>query len=322
MRQITLIKVHPNIQLGHLYEHIFCTQIKKIFYDNGLFKYLDYYLKGTVYDKSGIIEIDLGLYTAEAQALAPQIAQIEISYTPEIISTAFTQLLAEEEQPIATDGLDAITTALAALHDQPWKNIDDFDLFDTKNTRRTSTPIRIADNSSLPSRRLEMRLHLDTEFANSHRELLPLFLQIAKVLAPTAQDALASNNGYYSGEMDLKFSKQHLYMKADMQVAHANDDSVDIHEDLELSKKTFTHITASGSLRRLISELQNLSYTHAPDLSPNIQDVLNETGIYIGTKGWSAIATNDNVTQLLTHMSIEIIFGRKREASRFVEYDH
>ena len=167
-----------------------------------------------------------------------------------------------------------------------------------------------------------MRLHLDTEFANSHRELLPLFLQIAKVLAPTAQDALASNNGYYSGEMDLKFSKQHLYMKADMQVAHANDDSVDIHEDLELSKKTFTHITASGSLRRLISELQNLSYTHTPDLSPNIQDVLNETGIYIGTKGWSAIATNDNVTQLLTHMSIEIIFGRKREASRFVEYDH
>lgn len=319
MQQITLTKIHPNIQLGHLYEHLFCTQVKKLFYNHGLFKYLDYYLSGTVHEKGGIIEIEIEFYTAEALALVSQIPDLKISVDPADISTAFTQLLAEEEVVIETNGLDSVTATLIELQTKPWQDMDDFGILDTKSIRHTSMPIYINENKLLPSRRLEIRLHLDADFAANHRRLLPLFLQIAKIITFTAQDILASENGYYPGDVVFQSKKHTVYMKADLQVAHANDQFIELSEDLDQCKKMLAYIDTTNSLQRLVRELHTTSYAYNPHTSPNIKAILNETDIYIGSRGWHEIATRDNINLLLSHASIELVFGRKKDIARLVK---
>ena len=107
MKRLALVKTSPEIQLGHLYEHIFCAHIHTLMRQHHLFPRLDYSVDGTTY-YGGIVHVDVELYTNAAIALTDQIIPLDITLNETTIFTATKQLLAEKEEPFDSAGYDNV----------------------------------------------------------------------------------------------------------------------------------------------------------------------------------------------------------------------
>lgn len=96
----------------------------------------------------GIICIDIELYTEAAITLSDNLPTLAIELNEETISIAATQILAEKEEPIGGTGYDNVRRALEDLHKQPWQNIDDIALIDTKKIRKKTDPFYIVEGKA------------------------------------------------------------------------------------------------------------------------------------------------------------------------------
>lgn len=314
MKRLILIKQSDSTHLAHLYEHIFCTHIEALFYDNHLFQCLDFSLIGRTYH-GGVVYIDMELYTEAATTLAKQIPTLEIKLNKTTIPTAASQLLAEEEEPFSSTGYDNVKRALKGLHAQPWQNIDGFGQLDTKTIRRRAYPFYIAEGKSLPSRKLTTSILLDVDFARSHRNLLPLFRQLAWLIAMNLQSVLAEKYAYYNQSDSYKKTGVKIGLLNSFKVAHAHDIDVDLTENLKTCFEVLRNIQRHNGFNRYATELSKISYNNHPDLAPDVGKNHEDTLIFIGSKGWQHIATPENCELLIKHMSIELKFGRKKVSS-------
>jgi hypothetical protein len=317
MKRLILIKQSNAIDLAHLYEHIFCMRIEEFFYNKHLFQYLDYSLVGKTYH-GGVVYIDLELYTQAAISLAKELQALAITLDEATITTAVMQLLAEEEEPLSGTGYDDVKQALETLHEQPWQDIDDVELVDVKGVRRRTKPFYIAEGKPLPARKLITGVLIDTAFAATHRELLPLFRQFAWLINSTLQGALPEANGYYSLKDVYKNTKETIGLFNTFKVANTNDMDVQLPDDLETCLEVVHDLQQYGAFAHYMDELCNLSYYDRPNLAPNLEKNYEDTLIFIGPKGWQKIATNENYELLLKHMSIEVKFGRDKVSQALV----
>lgn len=311
MKQLILIKKSESIHLAHLYEHIFCTHITTLFYENHLFQHLDYSLVGKTYH-GGVIYIDLELYTKAAISFADQISTLDIRLNKTTMSAAASELLAEVQAPLGGAGYNKVKQALKDLHRQPWQNIDDVALIDTKTIRRKAQPFYIVEGKSLPSRKLTVGILLDMNFARSHRELLPLFRQFAWFVTGNLQDVLANKYAYYSLIDAYKNTRQMIGLFNTFKVAHVHDTDVDLPDNLETCLKVVSDLQQHDSFNRYMTELRATSYYNHPSLAVNLEKNYEDTLIFIGPKGWQQIAIAENCELLLKHMSIELKFGREK----------
>ena len=308
MKQLILIKQSPTIQLGHLYEHIFCMYIDILLRKHRLVPRLDYALDGTMY-YGGIVYIEVELYTDAAIALSDALRTLTIKFDEDIITTAATQILAEKEEPLGSTGYDHVKRALEDLHAQPWQNIDDVGIIDTKNIRKKTGSFYIAEGKPLPARKLVIGVFLKAEFAKSHRELLPLFRQLAGLINASLQHKIASSYGYYSFDDMYKNTNSTIGVLNTFKVGNANDIEVDLADILGVCFDVIRDLRQCDAFGRYINELRNVSYYNHPGLAPNLEKNYENTHIFIGAKGWQKIATNENSELLLKYAYIEVKFG-------------
>jgi len=309
MKRLTLIKQSPAIQLGHLYEHIFCAHVDTFLYEHHLFPRLDYSLDGKMYH-GGIIYIDIELYTEAAIALSDNLPILTIELNEEIISIAATQILAEKEEPIGGTGYDNVKQALEDLHTHPWQNIDEVELIDTKDIRKKTGPFYIVEGRSLPARRLTTSISLDSQFASSHRELLPLFRQFAWLITSSLQGVLADTYGYFSQDDVFKGHGASVGVVNIFKVT--NDSEVDLSDTLATCLEVIRDLRQYKVFERYMGEFRAISYYNHSDSAPNIEKNYEDTLIFIGPKGWQKIAIRENYELLLKNISIEIKFGRDK----------
>lgn len=313
MKRLVLIKQSPAIQLGHLYEHIFCAHVDTFLYEHHLFPFLDYSLTGRTYE-GGIIAIMIDLYTDKAIQASDTIASLPIDVNEETIFTAATQILAEKEKPIASTGYDMVAKALTALHDQPWQNIDDLEITDTRRIGKKTGPFYIAEGKPLPARKLTVSTLLDTPFAASHNELLPLFRQIAWLMTASFQGTLSDTYGFFSHDDAFKNTSLTVAVLNSFSVANANDVDVNISDVLDTCTEVVDDLQKYGAFDRFTQELHTTSYYDRADTAPNFEKNYEDTHIFIGSKGWQKIATKENCDLLLQQTSIEIRFGKNKVA--------
>ena len=311
MKRLILIKQSPAIQLAHLYEHIFCCHVETFFYQNQLFPYVDYFLAARTLD-AGVIYIDLYLYTPAAIALAHRIPGLDIELNQATISIATRQLMAEKEEPLGSSGYDIVLAALAALQAQSWQNIDDVDTIDAKNMRRRAKPFYLAVGRPIRSRRLSTAVLLDPAFAAEHRELLPLFRQLAWVITASFQADLPDNYGYYSFDDHFRHNRQTTGLFNIFKVARTYGQEVDLAANLVTCLESIADLRRLGGFGRFLAELRQTSYRdrtdYAPDPIINYQDSL----IFMGSTGWWTIATSANFDLIMSHVSIELKYGRHK----------
>ncbi len=261
MQKIILIKTHSSVQLAHLYEHLYCTRLKELFYEHKLYKYLDYALSGTTFNNGGLIEIDIELYTPRAIALSHLLQQQKISTNQAAVSTAFTQILAEEESSISTTGFEKVQKALVGLGKSAWQHIDDFDTFDAKAARQKRPPVYVDYSHRLPTRKITTTLSLERQFAATHRELIPLFRHIAKLVTFTTQDQLALEHGYYNDEVTFRSTAQRTHIKSILKIANLANETVDLSRDMAHYQAICNRMYTTNAFKTLLDELRSTSYT-------------------------------------------------------------
>lgn len=311
MQRLILIKISPAIQLGHLYEHIFCAHVDTLFYKHHLFPDLDYSIAGKTY-YSGIISVEIELYSERAITLSSAISTLAIDLNETTISIAASQILAEKEEPLASIGYDDVKQALESLHAQAWRKIDNIELIDAKNIRKKTGPFYVAEGKSRPAQKLTTGVLLDVKFARAHRELLPLFRQFAWLITASLQGVLADTYGYFSFEDTYKDSSTMQGVVNTFKVGDADDIVVDLPDILETCFDVVRELQQHNAFGRYMTDLRKTSYSHHPGLAPNIEKLYEDTLIFIGSKGWQNLASDKNYRLLLKHMSIEVKFGRKR----------
>lgn len=318
MKRLILIKQSPAIQLGHLYEHIFCSHVDTLLYEHHLFPDLDYTIAGKTY-YGGIISVDLELYTDKAIALTPMISALKINLDETIIATAASQILAEREEPLASTGYDDVKRALESLDVQPWQNIDDVELIDIKDIRKKTGPFFIAEGKSRPAQKLTTGVYLDATFAKKHRELMPLFRQFAWLITSSLQGVLADTYGYFSFNEVYRNSTTPQGVLNTFKVGDADDIEVNLSEILETCFEVVRDLQQYGAFDRYMEELRKTSYYNHPNLALNLERLYEETHVFIGPKGWKKIATEENRDLLLEHTFIEIRSGRNKVSRTVLE---
>lgn len=89
-------------------------------------------------------------------------------------------------------------------------------------------------------------------------------------------------------------------------------EDIDLKECSDLLQDTIQFQIEKRAFDRLIEGLRNLSHTNNSPLIWNTADILKETGVMIGTKGWQQLATHENLALLWPHISIEVKLGRQK----------
>ena len=317
MKRLILLKQSPAVQLGHLYEHIFCAHVDMFLYEHHLFPQLDYSLVGRTF-YGGVVYIDIELYTKAALELTVAIATLPIVFNETTISIAASQLLAEKEEPYSSTGYDNVKQALESLHHQPWRNIDEVELIDVKKTRRRTNPFYVAEGKPLPARKLITGVLLDADFAVLHRELLPLFRQFAWLITASLQGVLADTYGYFSFEDMYKSGKITVGLYNVFKVADVHDEDIDLSDNLETCLEIVRDLRQYEAFTRHMDELRKTSHYDDSNAAPNLEKIYEDTLIFIGPKGWQKIATDENYELLLKHMSIEVKFERQKVSQSLI----
>lgn len=299
------------IQLGHLYEHIFCMHMSKFFREHGLFPYLDYSLDGKTYH-GGVIVVDIELYSDKAIELSTELPEASTTFNKDTVLLALSQLVAEKQEPFGSESYDVLEKALYNIDKQPWQPIDTVGLIDTKRQRRQAGPLYITDGAPLPAHKLITSVLLDTEFAKTHRNLLPLFRQLAWLIVASLQETIANTHGYYSFDDKYVSNTKTIAIRNIFNVANTREVDIDVTEVAETCTQTIKDLQRAYVFEKFLIELQNTSYYERSQLSPNIERTYEDTLILVGSKGWQELASEANYHTLLEHMSVEVKSGRQK----------
>ncbi|EDK72250.1 hypothetical protein TM7_0620 [candidate division TM7 genomosp. GTL1] len=152
--------------------------------------------------------------------------------------------------------------------------------------------------------KLEVSVVLDGKYAQSKRELMPLFLQLAWLMSATLQGILPGKHGVFSFDDGFRESKEGVGIRNIFKVAHGTE--FNIKELLSSVKEVVTRINDDNGFVRLTDRLGSLSYSDGSFDTPNIEKNYEDTLILMGTNGWREIATEYNCTELLNHTSVKM----------------
>jgi hypothetical protein len=312
MKNITLIKQHSCIQLGHLYEHLFMRRVDDLFREHKLYRNLDYSTYGTTFHGSGIISIDIDLYTPEALALETKITDLKIEFGDHNrnISLELMRIIVEEAYGIYIGDKKMILTELKSLDTQPWQHLDQITQLDTRTIRRKTMPIYETNTRAPKPRTMHLILSLDKKFASEHRTLLPLFNVVGRMAVLSIERKIGATFGGYGGELHSKAKPitvtHELFFSPDVATEIDMDKILELQQ--EVTKEVFSHQT----IARLAHTLQTTSYRDDVYSAHSFERIIDETGVLTGLLGWRKIALPENILRVLDHTSIEIKLGRRK----------
>lgn len=141
-----------------------------------------------------------------------------------------------------------------------------------------------------------------------HRDLLPLFRQLALVISTTLQNTLSDKYGYYSNSDNYYDSEKKIGIANIFKVPNGAD--IDVEGNMDSCKKVVNTLRHRKALVRLARELRQASFHDEPDRAPNPKSTFIDTGLIIGVEGWKRITTVENCELLLKNISIELRYGR------------
>lgn len=313
MKSILLIKQHPTIQLGHLYEHLFMRRVNEYFYENRLFKYLDYYAQGTTYEQGGIITVDCELYSKDAKELGHHIKDLRMNFDEDNrnISTALYQIAAEESERLYISSKKEVLAELKRLDSESWKNIDEFTLLDTRGFRRKNKPIYLTTQRRPKSSILRISLKLDKKFLVDNRMLSPLFMIIGRIILFTIGNRIAAEHGAYAGsEICVKENSSTMFY--DLFITKEVSAMLSNEEIKSTSEKTVKYLLNKTTREHIVTQLASINYGKDPFVAPNVDRLFKESNLLIGSIGWREIATLKNVNDILNHILIEVKMGSQK----------
>jgi hypothetical protein len=316
MQRIKLMKPVDHAQLGHLYEHLFCTSLVDYLREKGLYAYLDYFISARAY-YCGIVEVNLELYTAEAKKVADAVPALEPDFTDDAVSGALIQILAEKRADVQHADLQIVLKKLRQYQATPWQPFDDLAIRNAADHKKSRRGLELTSRNHRHFMILRQDITLDTDFANRDKlTYWPLFYVLSTFLNKNLQEDIPGNLYCYTYDDFGRYSPQlvketNLY-RVDKRQASKLTCEVEVARDL-VKKMIEGDCTA-----KLANFLQSTS-SSVPFLSPDSEELYRRAAILIGAAGWRRIGSEENISNTLKHMSITFSLGKTNDKLNLAE---
>lgn len=308
MKKIILYKLTPSAQTGHLYEHIFCTHLVEYFRKEGLFSYLDYYIDAKTYH-SGFIRLEIDLYTKEALEKETSLYSLPLSFTEDILSGALLQVMAEKHVDVKEFDEERVQQMLKEYHGQPWIMLDEIDIDASVSVQKTQEVFSLKSRPKRHFGILQQTISLEPSFASQNRKIyLPLFAVISRVLRLNLQEEIA--NGAYCYSYDDSFVADSHEIKDINLYRIDKRQATKVLNEVEITEILLKRMIDSQFVARLSNFLQNA--VNKSGMMPDDEEIMKAVGTAVGPKGWHKIGTEDNIRNVMRHISIEFKLGRSK----------
>lgn len=308
MKSLTLFKPTRHIQLGHLYEHIYCDRVVEYLFDKNVFASVDYVLDGKMYH-GGIMVIEFAAYTKEAEEYINDLASLSLTIDEDIMLNAWNQVESEKQEPFGHSGYDNIIAGLKELDSTPWQTFDELDVIDLNDLRRRAKPFYISSEKIKPTKRLTINFFIQDVSSHKKRELLPLANRVLGVIGTNLQYFLTREAGIHFDDESIHYDKKTLTYHLTFKTYPGFE-----FNDKEL-RDSVTYVLSNlhegGAFRRLCSELKAIPTSAEYWLAPPIQWLYESTYQVVGQKGWRRLATEENVREVLYDIQVEAKFGNR-----------
>jgi hypothetical protein len=310
-----LIKQHNSHQAAHLYEHMFCMAVDDFFYDNKLFPYLDYhYIAKTV---RGTIYFSIYLHTEESKKLEGEIRDLKIYNEDKDLHIAIIQLGSELKHNLGhtseRDSTDwsAVQEELSTIEKKPWQNTADVDVIDPQATRLVHGSLYIPqDKTAIPVRKVNVAFTLDKDFADDHKELLPLYNEISELMSENTCAELYGMFGFYSVAITRSPKNKVIKLTHSFHVADVYPLKLPLVRDT--IEDSIIDLDEDKAFQRLIARLHVADHSTPDEALMGVNYVFKQTGLIVGAKGWQRIATDENCEKILAHMKVTVSTGHSR----------
>lgn len=300
MQRIFLCKQAASPIEAHIYEHLAMNALKQTMQRANLLRQIDYYALGSHYSDTGFITIDIDLYTNEAIDLANKLRQLQADTSDGALCLATNQIVAEKNQILTCDDIEALQQNIAALNRTDWQAIDEINQpLIIKQLAEHKFLYEI--NKPAPSvNRISCTLNISI---NDDPALLALFYYLAFAIHGTVADIVNTHLGYYSLEESAVKIDETLHCVCNFAVLSDLKNKVELQK---IYRDTIKRIREEAVLDRICQRLKSFSYSSGRMDTPNIDMYISELGTIIGEKTWKKLANASIIDNLLDNMKFNM----------------
>lgn len=316
MKKILLLKQVDHIQLGHLYEHIFCTQLVERFRQKGLFAYVDYYIDAKTY-YTGVVRVQLDVFTSQAENALKIVQNRPLRLSEDEISGALLQIMAEKYADVSTFDGEYIKSKLHAYHNKPWQELGSVDSIGAPNIRHSDKNFKLHDRSKRHFAILRQTIEFDNaNIGKTAYDPIPLFVVVSKALRSNLQEDVASNS--------YCFTYDDTFRRATRVVEDINLYRIDKRQATKLTTETETtrellkNMSENGFVERLTEFLQHATLKGS-FLCPDEEEIIRNTGVLVGLTYWHRI-NQDDIRKMLKSITIDYKLGKSKQAIVLKEF--
>lgn len=268
---------------------------------SGLLRQIDYFALGTHYPGTGLITIDIDLYTGEAVNLAYDLRQLQAFTDNESLNLAMSQIAAENDCTIICNDLDKLQHNMVKLNKNDWQSIEEIDqpliisqLVEHKFLYET-------DNPTTSISRISCALK---QPPNSDAMLLALFYYLAFVIHGTVSDIANVRLGYYNLSECTKQIDQNTSCICDFAALSNLADRAKLRD---IYHEVIGKMLEKAALTRISRRIKSFSYNDGKMNVSNIDMYISEIGIVAGEKTWQKLAEEKTIANLLNKTILEIV---------------
>ena len=304
MKNTILIKHHSSVQLAHLYEHLFLIKANELLNQRGLFKWVDFTLNGTTFEQGGVISVDFKTYNDMAADCLPDILKLRLEFDEPLIAKALMQIHAEELYELKAGSLAVIKKQLGVIDSMEWQSLDELKIWNAKGIKRTSYPLHLTRVESETPVTTKVSLELNQGFSDKDPLNLALFNIMARFILITATYDIAKETGSYSYQVYSQLSGKKVVVEL-LTASIFRSKSPDMQEIITYIQDTIQNMKHHGAFKRLEADLQGVSYYRNGPQAPDYEQILNDLGLVVGSKGWRMV-DEEYIENVLKHVCIEV----------------
>lgn len=294
MKSLTLVKKTLDMQLGHLYEHIFIKTLQQTLKEQGWLSCLDYRVAGLTSEK-GFIVLRIHAYHEKlALRIEKMVENLKIDFSEDEVAGAALQIFAEKM--VDSVGFSEKTDkGLARLNHKKWQKLEDMGV---------DSGLKIPYDQYLnldlvpPNQFHNIRLSLGFDGENS---LLPLFLVLGKIIENNVAELIEDEQHSFLTKMD--FDEENCLFVSEFRRSKRQE--VSEKAEIEVVKEVINTLKQTDQLEKIVEAGQK-SFCMDDEWVSTPIEVLTRSSCLVGGKGWQELANVENILTVLDKMSVKI----------------
>lgn len=293
MKSLALVKTTPDMQLGHLYEHIFVKNLQQYLRNQGWISCLDYSVFGMTF-KTGFIVLRIRSYSENLDLQIEKIVEnLQIDFSEDEIAGAALQIFAEKM--VDSVGFEENTTQeLVLLEQKKWQKLEDVSIDFGVNI-----PYDQYLNLEPVSLKKFYNLRLSLGFSGEDA-LLPLFLILGKIIENNVAEILENERYSFLTEMDFD-EKNCLFVSIFRRSKRQKVEK----EEAWAVKEVIESLKQTKQIRKIVEAGQK-SFCINDEWIATPVEILERSSRLIGKRGWQELVSVENILKVLDSITIEI----------------